>query len=135
MLILGRGWNCMPLNCVSRITRTNKDCIHALLLCPMSCVPNVLCVTGLSIPDSLFGFLPNVCLKRENVIDKYLFVFVMCFVYLMFSGCLDGPFLISASVSITCIYDILVLISNDIKSRKSFVPTWGVPIASTIMFE
>ena len=38
----------------------------------------------------------------------------------MLSGFLNGPILIAPSVSITCIYDILVLISNDIKSRKSF---------------
>jgi hypothetical protein len=87
----------MPLNCVSRNTRTNKNCIHVLLLCPVSCVPNVYCVTGLSIPNSPFGFLRNVCLKRENIIDKYLFVFVMCFVYLMLSDFLDGPFLIAPS--------------------------------------
>jgi hypothetical protein len=87
----------MPLNCVSRNTRTNKNCIHVFLLCPVSCVPYVYCVTGLSIPDSPFGFLPNVCLKRENIIDNYLFVFVMCFVYLMLSDFLDGPFLIAPS--------------------------------------
>jgi len=91
----------MPLNFVFR--------------CPVSCVPNVSCVTGLSIPDSPFGFLPNVCLKRENIIDKYVFVFVMCFEYLMLSGFLDGAFLIAPSVSVTFIYVILVLISNDIK--------------------
>ena len=56
-------------------------------LCPVSCVFNVVCVSGLSIID-----FPSV------VSNVYLLSFVLCLVYSMLYVSLDCPLLVSSSV-------------------------------------